>query len=306
MSAPARAFPVTDNAVPLTLRQTFGAYLALTKPRIIELLLVTTFPAMVVAADGIPNLWLALATLVGGSLAAAGANTINCYIDRDIDAIMRRTHSRPIPAGLIKPSSALIFGISLSVIAFAFLTLTVNLLTACLAVSAILFYVFVYTMWLKRSTVENIVIGGAAGAVPPLCGWAAVTNSLDAAPLLMFAIVFLWTPPHFWALAISYTNDYAAANVPMLPVTRGAVEARRRSLVYAVVTVAISLALYLTGDLGLIYLATAAVTGALFVWLAVRQIREATVAAAMSLFKYSTSYLAIIFVAMVVDRLIPL
>ena len=306
MTAPARPFALGEPPVVLTWRQTIGAYVALTKPRIIELLLVTTFPAMVVAADGIPNLWLALATLVGGSLAAAGANTINCYIDRDIDAIMRRTHSRPIPAGLIKPSSALVFGITLSIVAFAFLTLTVNLLTACLAVSAILFYVFVYTLWLKRTTVENIVIGGAAGAIPPLCGWAAVTNSLDAAPLLMFAIVFLWTPPHFWALAISYTSDYAAAGVPMLPVTRGAVEARRRSLVYAVVTVAISIALYLTGDVGLIYLMSAAVSGAVFIWLAVQQIKEATVRAAMALFKYSTSYLALIFVAMVVDRLIPL
>ena len=306
MTAPARTLALHDQAPSLSWRQTAGAYLALTKPRIIELLLVTTFPAMVVAADGIPNLWLALATLVGGALAAGGANTINCYIDRDIDAIMRRTHSRPIPAGLIKPANALVFGIALSLTAFVFLTLTVNLLTACLAVSAILFYVFIYTIWLKRSTVENIVIGGAAGAVPPLCGWAAVTNSLDAAPLLMFAIVFLWTPPHFWALAITYTSDYAAAGVPMLPVTRGAREARRRSLVYAAVTVAISLALYLTGDVGLIYLAAAAVFGAAFVWLAVQQIKLATVKAAMTLFKYSTSYLALIFVAMVVDRLIPL
>ncbi len=306
MSAPARPFNVPDSPLPLTWRQTMGAYFALTKPRIIELLLVTTFPAMVVAADGIPNLWLALATLIGGSLAAGGANTINCYIDRDIDAIMRRTHSRPIPAGLIKPMNALIFGILLSVTAFTFLTITVNLLTAFLAVSAILFYVFIYTIWLKRSTVENIVIGGAAGAIPPLCGWAAVTNSLDAAPLLMFAIVFLWTPPHFWALAISYTSDYEAAGVPMLPVTRGAIEARKRSLVYAVVTVGISLALYLTGDVGLVYLASAAVFGALFIWLAVAQIKQATVKAAMTLFKYSTSYLALIFVAMVVDRLLPL
>jgi protoheme IX farnesyltransferase len=295
-----------ESPVSLTWRQTIGAYFALTKPRIIELLLVTTFPAMVVADDGIPNLWIALATLVGGALAAGGANTINCYIDRDIDAIMRRTHSRPIPSGLVKPANALIFGITLSITAFIFLTVTVNLLTACLAVSAILFYVFIYTLWLKRSTVENIVIGGAAGAIPPLCGWAAVTNSLDAAPLLMFAIVFLWTPPHFWALAISYTNDYAAANVPMLPVTKGAIEARRRSLVYAVVTVAISLSLYLTGDLGLVYLASAAAFGALFIWLAVQQIKQATVKAAMSLFKYSTTYLALIFGAMVLDRLLPL
>jgi protoheme IX farnesyltransferase len=295
---------VADRPEALNLRQTVGAYVALTKPRIIELLLVTTFPAMVVAADGIPNLWLVLATLLGGSLAAAGANTINCYIDRDIDAIMRRTHSRPIPAGLVKAGHALTFGIGLSVFSFGFLTVTVNLLTACLAVSAILFYVFIYTMWLKRWTVENIVIGGAAGAVPPLCGWAAVTGSLDAAPLLMFAIVFLWTPPHFWALAISYTNDYASAGVPMLPVTHGAIEARRRSFVYAVVTVGASLMLFLTGDLGVIYLGIAALSGATFLLLALRQIIEGTVRAAMNLFHFSISYLAILFGAMVVDRLI--
>jgi protoheme IX farnesyltransferase len=285
-------------------RETAGAYVALTKPRIIELLLVTTFPAMVVAADGIPSLWLVLATLAGGSLAAGGANTINCYLDRDIDAIMRRTHSRPIPAGLIAPERALAFGVALSVVSFVFLTLAVNLLTAALAVSAIAFYVFIYTLWLKRSTVENIVIGGAAGAIPPLCGWAAVTNSLDAAPLIMFAIVFLWTPPHFWALAIPYTDDYANAHVPMLPVTHGALEARRRSLVYAVVTVAISLALVLTGDVGEVYLAVAALSGAVFLWLAWLQLKLATVRAAMTLFRYSTSYLAIIFLAMVVDRLV--
>lgn len=285
-------------------RQTIGAYVGLTKPRIIELLLVTTLPAMVVAADGIPNLWLVLATLVGGSLAAGGANTINCFLDRDIDAIMRRTQKRPLPSGLVKPLNALIFGISLSVFSFVFLTVTVNLLTACLAVSAILFYVFIYTMWLKRWTVENIVIGGAAGAVPPLCGWAAVTGSLDAAPLLMFAIVFLWTPPHFWALAISYSNDYASAGVPMLPVTHGAVEARKRSLVYAVVTVGVSLTLYLTGAVGLIYLAIAAVAGVVFIWFAVQQIRLGTVRSAMTQFHYSLTYLALLFVAMMVDRLI--
>jgi protoheme IX farnesyltransferase len=307
MSAPARTIAVRERrSASLSLRETLAAYLALTKPRIIELLLVTTFPAMVVAADGLPDLWIAAATLLGGALAAAGANTINCYLDRDIDAIMRRTHSRPIPAGLIAPERALAFGIGLSVIAFVFLALSVNLLTAVLAVSAILFYVFIYTLWLKRSTVENIVIGGAAGAVPPLCGWAAVTGGLDAAPLIMFAIVFLWTPPHFWALAIGYTNDYASAGVPMLPVTHGAVEARRRSLVYAVVTVATTLALYLTGDVGVVYLAVAIVSGACFLWLAWQQVRLGTTRAAMRLFHFSIYYLAIIFVAMVVDRLIPL
>jgi len=286
------------------LRGMIGAYIALTKPRIIELLLVTTFPAMVVAADGIPSVWLVVATLVGGSLAAGGANTINCYLDRDIDAIMGRTHGRPIPAGLISPERALVFGIALSIISFVFLTLTVNLLTACLAVSGLLFYVFIYTLWLKRSTVENIVIGGAAGAVPPLCGWAAVTNSLDAAPILMFAIIFLWTPPHFWALAIRYSEEYAQAHVPMLPVTHGAVEARKRSLVYTAITVAASLLLYETGDIGVIYLAVASITGAAFLWLAWRQIQVATVAAAMQLFHFSIYYLAALFLAMVVDRLV--
>jgi protoheme IX farnesyltransferase len=283
-------------------RQTIGAYIALTKPRIIELLLVTTLPAMFVAAQGLPGFWLMVSTLAGGSLAAGGANAINCYLDRDIDAIMRRTRQRPIPSGQIAPERALAFGVGLSVIAFLFLWASVNLLTAALAVSAILFYVFIYTIWLKRSTVENIVIGGAAGAVPPLCGWTAVTNGLDAAPLIMFAIVFLWTPPHFWALAIGYTNDYARAGVPMLPVTKGATEARRRSLTYAVATVAISLALYLTGDVGVFYLASAAGLGAVFIWLTWKQMRLATTKAAMTLFRYSLTYLALIFVAMMLDQ----
>jgi protoheme IX farnesyltransferase len=305
MTAPTRPL-VAGAPVLLGWRQTIGAYIALTKPRIIELLLVTTFPAMVVAADGLPNVWTALATLIGGSLAAGGANTINCFLDRDIDAVMRRTHRRPLPSGLITPERALAFGVSLSLISFVFLTLTVNLLTAALALSAILFYVFVYTLWLKRSTEENIVIGGAAGAVPPLCGWAAVTGDLSAAPLIMFAIIFVWTPPHFWALAIGYTADYARAGVPMLPVTRGAVEARRRSLVYAVATVATTLTLYLTGDVGIVYLATASLFGLVFVWYAWRQVRLATAQAALNLFRYSTTYLALVFAAMVVDRLVAL
>jgi protoheme IX farnesyltransferase len=285
-------------------RQTLGAYVALTKPRIIELLLVTTLPAMFVAARGFPDVWLAVATLVGGSLAAGGANAINCYVDRDIDAVMRRTRRRPIPSGQIQPERALAFGIALSVVAFFFLWGAVNLLTAVLAVSAVLFYVFIYTIWLKRSTVENIVIGGAAGAVPPLCGWAAVTNSLHAAPLIMFAIIFLWTPPHFWALAIGYTSDYAQAGVPMLPVTRGAAEARKRSLVYAIATVATSLALYFTAEVGLFYLGVAAALGAAFIWLSWRQMRLATTKAALSLFRYSLTYLALIFVAMMLDQFV--
>jgi len=307
LSAPARTLtpPVVDNRPSSGLRSTFGAYIALTKPRIIELLLVTTLPAMIVAEDGIPSVWLMLATLIGGSLAAGGANTINCFIDRDIDAIMRRTQKRPIPSGQVSAERALLFGIALSVISFVFLTATVNLLSACLALSGILFYVFVYTLWLKRSTVENIVIGGAAGSVPPLVGWAAVTNSLEAAPLIMFAIIFLWTPPHFWALAISYANDYENAGVPMLPVSHDK-EARRRSFAYAFVTVVVSLSLYMTGHVGEIYLASAALFGGVFLWLAWKQIQDKSMRATMAVFKYSISYLALIFGAMVADRLVSL
>lgn len=308
MTAPARTMVSAPEAPAIGggWRQTVAAYIGLTKPRIIELLLVTTFPAMVVAAQGMPDLWLIFATLFGGSIAAGGANTINCYLDRDIDAIMRRTRKRPLPSGQVAPEKALIFGIFLSIFSFVFLTLTVNLLTASLAVSAILFYVFVYTVWLKRSSVENIVIGGAAGAVPPLCGWAAVTGSLDAAPLIMFAIIFLWTPPHFWALAIGYKSDYAQAGVPMLPVARGIAEAHKRSLIYAVVTVGVSLTLYLTGMVGLVYLGSAAVLGGLFLWLTWQQMRDGSTKAALSLFRYSTTYLALLFAAMVVDQFIRL
>src|SRR5262249_50052562 len=277
-----------------------------TKPRIIELLLVTTLPAMFVAARGVPDAWTAFATMLGGAVAAGGANTINCYLDRDIDALMKRTKRRPLPSGQVSPAGALAFGLTLSVVSFVFLTVAVNFLTAALAESAIRFYVFVYTVWLKRSTVENIVIGGAAGAVPPLCGWAGVTGSLDAAPLLMFAIVFLWTPPHFWALAIGYTTDYAAAGVPMLPVTKGAREARKRSLVYAVAMVATSLALVLTGAVGAFYAVVAAALGAGFIWLTWRQMRVATTKVAMALFRYSMTYLALLFIAMMVDQFIPL
>jgi len=304
MTARARLLPANEAAPLSVWKRTAAAYFALTKPRIIELLLVTTFPAMVVAARGLPDLWTTVATLVGGALAAGGANAVNCYIDRDIDAIMHRTHRRPIPAGLIAPERALAFGIGLSVVSFVFLTLSVNLLTAVLASSAILFYVFVYTVWLKRSSVENIVIGGAAGAVPPLCGWAAVTGGLDAAPLIMFAVIFLWTPPHFWALAIGYSNDYAAARVPMLPVTHGHAEARRRSFVYTVVMVGASLSLAVTGAVGVLYVVAAAGLGLAFLWLAWRQLSAASVRAAMSLFRYSTTYLALLFGAMVLDQLV--
>ena len=213
MSAPAPTLQVRPSA-----RSTVGAYVALTKPRIIELLLVTTLPTMVVAQRGLPPLWLMVATLVGGTLAAGGANAINMVVDRDIDRLMNRTKNRPLVTGAMSPRAALIFALSLEVAAFAELWLAVNLLSAVLAVSATLFYVFVYTLWLKRRSSQNIVIGGAAGAVPVLVGWAAVTDSLSWAPVVLFAVIFIWTPPHFWALAVRYKEDYAAADVPMLPV----------------------------------------------------------------------------------------
>ncbi len=204
-------------AVAPSLRARLAGFVALTKPRIVELLLVTTLPTMVVAARGWPPAGLVLATLLGGSLAAGGANAINMYVDRDIDAVMHRTRNRPLVTGVVQPAAALRFAVALEVVAFAELWALVNLLSAALAVSATLFYVFVYSLWLKRSTRQNIVIGGAAGAVPVLVGWAAVRNGLGLAPLVLFAIIFVWTPPHFWALAVKYREDYAAADVPMLP-----------------------------------------------------------------------------------------
>ena len=213
MSVPAVALPGR-----LTLVSRVGAYVALTKPRIIELLLITTLPTMILAKDGLPGVWLMVATLLGGTLAAGGANAINMYVDRDIDKLMHRTRKRPLVTGVIAPRNALIFAITLEVLAFVELWAWVNLLSAVLAVSATLFYVFVYTLWLKRTSKQNIVIGGAAGAMPVLVGWAAVTDSLAWAPVVLFGIIFLWTPPHFWALAVKYRDDYEAASVPMMPV----------------------------------------------------------------------------------------
>src|SRR5829696_4569779 len=206
------------SPAPPNLRRRVAGYVALTKPRIIELLLVTTVPTMVVAERGLPSPWLVVATVLGGTFAAGGANAINMYVDRDIDRLMQRTRNRPLVTGVMSPAAALTFAIVLEAVAFAWLWGFVNLLSAVLAVAACLFYVFVYTLWLKRTSKSNIVIGGAAGAVPVLIGWTAVTNSLSWAPIVLFAVIFLWTPPHFWALAIKYREDYAAADVPMLPV----------------------------------------------------------------------------------------
>jgi protoheme IX farnesyltransferase len=288
----------------LPLRSRAAAYVALTKPRIIELLLVTTVPTMVVAEKGLPSLWLIAATVLGGTMAAGGANAINMYVDRDIDSIMKRTQKRPLVTGVITPRNALIFAIGLEAAAFAFLWATVNLLSAVLAVSACLFYVFVYTLWLKRSSSQNIVIGGAAGAVPVLVGWAAVTNSLGWAPIVLFAIIFYWTPPHFWALAIRYREDYAAADVPMLPAVVSLKATSVRILIYTVVLWACTVLFSSVADMGNLYLGAAIVLGGLFTWMSFQLTRNATPQKAMRLFGYSITYITLLFGAMAADQLV--
>jgi protoheme IX farnesyltransferase len=280
------------------------AYLALTKPRIIELLLITTIPTMIVAERGLPSGWLMLSTLAGGSLAAGGANAINMYVDRDIDAIMERTSHRPLVTGAITPRAALVFAITLEVLAFALLWASVNLLSAVLAVSATLFYVFVYTLWLKRSSSQNIVIGGAAGAVPVLVGWAAVRGSLSWAPLVLFAVIFVWTPPHFWALAIKYRDEYAAADVPMLPAVASLGTTAGQILAYAAVLWGVTLAFGAVASMGPIYWIAAVALGAVFVFYAIRLYRERSTASAMRLFTYSITYVTLLFGAMAIDQLI--
>jgi protoheme IX farnesyltransferase len=282
-----------------------AAYYRLTKPRIVLLLLITTVPAMLLAAERLPSGWLVLATLLGGALAAGSANAINMYLDRDIDAVMRRTRQRPLPAHAIAPEHALRFGFVLGAIAFHLLAIAVNVLAAVLALSAIAFYVFVYTMWLKRTTSQNIVIGGAAGAMPALVGWAAVTGTLAWPAVVLFAIVFVWTPPHFWALAMRYTGDYAAAGVPMLPVVRGEDETRRRILLYALLLFATTLLLVPIGDMGPVYTAAAVGLGGVFVYRALIVWRTADPDRTRRLFNYSIVYLAGLFGAVGVDALLP-
>ena len=289
--------------------QTVGAYVALTKPRIIELLLVTTLPTMVVAQRGLPPVGLMVATLVGGALAAGGANAINMYVDRDIDRVMKRTKNRPLVTGAVTPAAALSFALVLEVAAFVELWLAVNLLSAVLAISATLFYVFVYTLWLKRRSSQNIVIGGAAGAVPVLVGWAAVTNSLAWAPVVMFAIIFIWTPPHFWSLAVRYKEDYAAADVPMLPVVASMKRTTTEIVYYTVALVAVSFLLGPVAHLGWVYMITAAVLGAGFLYFVTRlwglaQNGEVGGRDAMRVFGFSITYLTVLFVAMAADILI--
>ena len=278
-----------------------GGYIALTKPRIIELLLITTVPTMVVAEGGWPDLGLILITLIGGSLAAGGANAINMYIDRDIDALMERTKMRPLVTGLISPRNALIFAISLEILAFAVLWAGANLLSGILALSATLFYVFIYSLWLKRTSKQNIVIGGAAGAVPVLVGWAAVTNSLGWTPWLLFLLIFLWTPPHFWALAIKHSDDYKAAGVPMLPVVESHEKVIASMVRYTIALTLCSLAVVPVGNMGWVYGISAAVLGGAFLWGTIALGRSTSPAASMRLFTFSISYVTMLFVALTVD-----
>jgi heme o synthase len=292
---------VDDTIAPTTLASKVAAYIALTKPRIIELLLVTTVPAMVVAEDGWPSTLLVLATLIGGSLAAGGANAINCYVDRDIDEIMPRTRRRPLPMHEVAPRDALIFGIVLGIVSFAFLYAAVNLLAAVLALTALLFYVFVYTLGMKRSTPQNIVIGGAAGAMPALVGWAAVTGSLELPALALFGIIFYWTPPHFWALAMRYEKDYAAAGVPMMPVVYGKEETTKHILLYSWLMFAMCLVFFSVARMGWIYLVSAIVLNVFFIAGAFRLNRAPSPKRAWGLFRYSIYYLMALFGAVALD-----
>lgn len=281
-----------------------GAYVALTKPRIIELLLVTTLPTMVVAQRGLPPVWLMLATLTGGALAAGGANALNMVADRDIDRLMHRTRNRPLVTGLIQPGHALVFALTLEVVAFALLWAQVNLLSAVLAVSATAFYVFVYTLWLKRTSTSNIVIGGAAGAVPVLVGWAAVTGSLSLAPLVLFAVIFTWTPPHFWALAVRYRDDYAAADVPMLPAVASLHTTAVHILRYSLVLVGLTLVFAVVAGMGWLYLAAAVAFGAVFICYALQFLAAPSSQRAMRLFTWSITYISLLFGAMALDQLL--
>ena len=314
MAWPGRSDPATPSLHPVSTSPTnakvfsvgerLAGYLALTKPRIIELLLVTTVPTMFVAQGGVPSVWLMAATVIGGTLAAGGANAVNMVVDRDIDGLMERTMHRPLVQGVMSPRAALTFAVCIEVAAFTWLLATVNLLSAVLAVSATFFYVFVYTLWLKRTTTQNIVIGGAAGAVPVLVGWSAVTNTLGWAPVVLFLIVFFWTPPHFWALAIRYRDDYSAASVPMLPSVATLADTARRIIFYSVVLVGLTLVFASVAGMGPVYVGSALVLGLLFGAMAVAVRRDPSERTAMRLFSYSITYMTLLFAAMVVDVLV--
>jgi protoheme IX farnesyltransferase len=285
----------------VSLRRLAADYLSLTKPSIVGLLVATALAAMVAAAHGRPHLLAMVAVILGGSLAAGGAHAINCWYDRDIDLRMARTRRRPIPDGRIPGWHALLLGIVFNLIAFAVLWAWANLLAAALAALATLIYVFVYTIWLKRSTPQNIVIGGAAGAIPPLVGWAAVTGSLDLTALSLFGVIFLWTPPHFWALAQLLARDYRQAGVPMMPVVASTASTKRQSVAYAVATVAVSLVPYFTGDAGWVYLTGAVLLGVGLVGVSILDLRGRRWTA--PLFAYSIAYLAALFTVLALATL---
>jgi protoheme IX farnesyltransferase len=291
-------------AIAASRRTRLGGFVVLTKPRIIELLLVTTVPTQVVAARGIPGIWTMIFTVLGGTLAAGGAHTFNMVADRDIDALMERTKNRPLVTGIISPHEALVFGVALEIAAFALLWGTVNLISAVLAVAACLFYVFVYTLWLKRTSSRNIVIGGAAGAVPVLIGWTSVTGHLEWPPIILFLVIVYWTPPHFWALAIRYKDDYSAADVPMLPSVASYRTTTVRILYYTLFLWALTLLFGPVADMGVIYFSAAILLGAGFTWLAVVLMRTESPKVAMRVFNYSITYVTLLFGAMVVDQLV--
>jgi protoheme IX farnesyltransferase len=287
-----------------TASSTLGAYVALTKPRIIELLLITTVPTMVLAEGAWPSTWLVIVTLIGGTLAAGGANAFNMYVDRDIDRLMERTRNRPLVTGAVAPRNALLFATALEVVAFLVLWVGANLLSAVLAVSATAFYVGVYTIWLKRTSTQNIVIGGAAGAVPVLVGWAAVENGLAWAPIVLFGVMFFWTPPHFWALAIRYADDYRAANVPMLPAVVPLGQAVRQMIGHTIAMVACSIVLAPVADLGLLYTVSAVVLGGAFIGATIWLAKRPTPSNSMRVFAFSITYVTLLFGAMTLDVLV--
>jgi heme o synthase len=280
-------------------RQVVADYVELTKPKVQSLLLLTTVCTMEIAGD--PSVGLIALTVVGGYLSAGGAGAVNHYFDRDIDGMMPRTANRPVPSGRVAPRAALIYGIVLALASFVLLTSTVNLLAASLAFSGFLGYVFVYTIWLKRRTPQNIVVGGAAGAIPPLVGWAAVTGELAGMPIYLFAIVFFWTPPHFWALSLLMKDEYARVGVPMLPVVRGEKETRKQILLYSILLYAVTQLPFCAGGLGTIYLVSSFVLGGLFIAGAVVLYRRADRRSALRLYLFSLAYLALLFGAMVLD-----
>ncbi len=285
-------------------RQTIASYVNLMKPHVTVLLLGTTAATMAIALRGLPPLGTLLATLVGGAMAAGSANSLNCYIDRDIDQIMGRTQRRSLPSGRVSPQHALVFGLVLGILSFVVFTLFVNLLSAVLGLAAILFYVLIYTLGLKRTTMQNIVIGGAAGAVPVLIGWTAATNQITLAAIWLFAIVFYWTPPHFWALSLLIQKDYEKAGVPMLPVVMGEKETQRQIFLYTLLLVAVTLILFVIHAMGYFFLISAVALGGVMIYMAVRLLRDKEKRWARTLFWYSNCYLAAIFAVMVIDRVI--